>query len=454
MNNGVRLHTIRECLEGAVPGNMATCAADGTPNVTYLSQVEYVDDDHVACSYQFFNKTRQNILENSSARLLLIHPRTGGMYRLALEYLKTETEGPLFERMKAKLAGIASHSGMTGIFRLLGSDVYRVKEIEALPGDPLPLVAPRRSALTGLRRSSERLSACTDLEGLLDTTIAVLREHFDVRHAMVLMLDAAEGRLYTVASGGYAESGVGSEIRVGQGIIGVAARERSVIRIGHMANEYLYTRAIRQAAEAGGMSSLLEKEIPLPGLPESRSQLAVPIVACERLIGVLYVESPEDLRFGYDDEDALVTLGGQLGMAIHALQSATEAQTETASAVQDASEPSGMPVTVRHYREDNSIFLGQDYLIKGVAGSILWTLVRDFTETNRTEFTNRELRLDPRIGLPDVSDNLEARLVLLEKRLAEREACIRIEKTGRGRFRLRVMRPLELSEVTEAAAAR
>lgn len=202
------------------------------------------------------------------------------------------------------------------------------------------------------------------------------------------------------------------------------------------------------------MSSLLEKEIPLPGLPESRSQLAVPIVACERLIGVLYVESPEDLRFGYDDEDALVTLGGQLGMAIHALQTATEAQTETASAVQDASEPSGMPVTVRHYREDNSIFLGQDYLIKGVAGSILWTLVRDFTETNRTEFTNRELRLDPRIGLPDVSDNLEARLVLLEKRLAEREACIRIEKTGRGRFRLRVMRPLELSEVTEAAAAR
>ncbi len=89
---------------------------------------------------------------------------------------------------------------------------------------------------------------------------------------------------------------------------------------------------------------------------------------------------------------------------------------------------------------------GDDYLIKGVAGAIFRKLVADFSEQGRTEFTNRELRLDPRIRLPDVTDNLEARLILLVRRLAERGTDVRIEKTGRGRFRLAVERPLDLIE--------
>ena len=51
---------------------------------------------------------------------------------------------------------------------------------------------------------------------------------------MVLMLDAAAQRLYTVASRGYAASGVGSEIPFGHGVIGVAARKRTPIRISHV----------------------------------------------------------------------------------------------------------------------------------------------------------------------------------------------------------------------------
>jgi adenylate cyclase len=51
------------------------------------------------------------------------------------------------------------------------------------------------------------------------------------------------------------------------------------------------------------------------------------------------------------------------------------------------------------------------------------------------------------VKLPDLSDNLEARLILLARRLAERDAGIRIEKAGRGRLRLAVSRPLELVEV-------
>jgi adenylate cyclase len=460
----LKVDAIRECFEGVVPGIMATAAPDGTPNVSLLSQVHFVDRDHVALSYQFFNKTRQNILANPQATLIVTNPLTAVRYRLVLRFLRTETSGPLFESMKARLAGIASHTGMSGVFRLLGSDVYRVLEVHREPGAALPAPAPHCNRMVALRMCSERIAACADLEILLTDTLASLDEHFGIRHAMALMFDARRGTLYTVASRGYDASGVGSEIPLGQGVIGVAARERTPIRIGHMNSEYAYSRALRESAEHGGLAGALETEIPFPGLPESRSQMAVPILGCRQLQGVLYVESPQDLRFTHDDEDALVTLSSQIGLAMHVLQGAAE-EDETAGAREGAAAQGtkgtdgtavpalasrGAPLLVRHFPENDSVFLGDDYLIKGVAGSIFWTLVRDYAERNRTEFTNRELRLDPRIRLPDISDNLEARLILLGRRLAERNAGLRIEKTGRGRFSLCVSRPLTLADGARA----
>ena len=104
----------------------------------------------------------------------------------------------------------------------------------------------------------------------------------------------------------------------------------------------------------------------------------------------------------------------------------------------------------RNRRESSaagSVFIGDDYLIKGVAGAIFCKLLRDYAREQRSEFSNRELRLDASIRLPDVSDNLEARLILLSRRLAERCEFLKIEKTGRGRFRLAVARPFRLVEL-------
>ncbi len=437
------LDAIRPCLEGAIPGVIATCDRDGSPNVSYVSQVEYVDARHLALSFQFFNKTRSNVLVNPQVELLVIHPADGSIFRITAHYLRTETAGPLFERMKAKLAGIASHTGMSAVFSLRGADIYRLDQVIPVAAASHAPVPTGLNRLSALRRCVQQVAGSRDLDSLVECTLDGVVEHFGINHAMLLMLDAAGQRLYTVSSRGYDGSGAGAEIPLGEGVIGVAARMDTPIRINHATLEYAYVRGIREVM----IDPVLEREIALPGLADPGSQLAVPLSCGGQVLGVLFVESPDDMHFSWDDEDALVALAAQVAALARGFVAAADQPDEAAVDTGPVAAPDlspAAPLRVRHFEADGSVFLDDDYLIKGVAGAILWKLVREHVRDGRSEFSNRELRLDPDIGLPDVGDNLEARLVLLTRRLIDRNASVRLEKTGRGRFSLRLTRPLVL----------
>lgn len=429
------LDALRSSLDGAVPSVVATCATDGTPNVAYASQVHYVDSEHVALSYQFFSKTRENVLAHPYAQVQVVEPGSFRHFRLRLHYLRTETVGPLFEYMKAQLAGIAAQTGMDKVFVLRGADIYRVLDIEAV--DPeLPPAPPLPDALLRLRRALDLLGDVADLSELADRALVALRPHFGIHHALLLMLDETGDALYTLASLGYPDSGIGAEVKLGEGIIGVAAREKIPVRINYRTGDYSYQTAIR-AAHPG------EAHIPLPVLAEPHSQIAVPLIRGKRLVGVLYAESEHDTCFSHADEDALVVYARHL--ATLAGQVPCEADDAEPARTDGHSRPSGPPLRIRYFPADHSIFIDNDYLIKGVAGSILWTLLNEHAASGRLDFCNRELRRDPRLPLPDFGDNLETRLILLQRRLTERCPAIALEKTGRGRFRLVLSRPLTLS---------
>ncbi|HVL57687.1 MAG TPA: GAF domain-containing protein [Burkholderiaceae bacterium] len=457
MNGGesLSLRDVRRMLEGIVPPALCTVSPEREPHVNYLSQAEYVDEQHIALSFQFFNRTRANVLATGRAALGVDDPYTGAGVVMQLEYLRTETGGPIFERMRAKLASIASQTGMENVFRLRGADIYRVLSLRRVPGrNELAAAEPRCDVAAGARAVSERLAGCVELGQLLDAAMQGLRELLRIDHAMLLLLDAQHHHFVTIASIGYEVSGIGAEIPVDEGLAGVAAREGVPIRVGHMTTMYAYGRAIRRSAIDQGMHDLVDPEIPLPGLSEPRSQLAVPLRARGRTIGVLLVESTHDQFFSYDDEDALTVLCGQLALSLLVLQQ-DERRPATRSSRGDiaapraearAALPAGRPLRVRFFRRDGSVFLDHDYLIKGVAGAIFWKLANEFVHAGRSEFTNRELRLSPELRLPEIQDNLEVRLLLLQRRLAERGSAVRIHRLGRGRLRLQADRPLVLEE--------
>jgi len=126
---------IRTVLDNGVPALMATCSADGTPNVTVISQVYYVDDSHVALSFQFFNKTIRNVRENPRAWAGLTDFFEQVDWMLDLEFERSETDGPIFDAMDMKIEAIASATGMSGIFKLRAADIYRVLAVERRPYD-------------------------------------------------------------------------------------------------------------------------------------------------------------------------------------------------------------------------------------------------------------------------------------------------------------------------------
>lgn len=447
MTEPVALESIIGCFGGVIPAPFATCSPEGVPNVTYMSIVQYVDADRVALSRQFFNKTRANLDANPYGQVRVVDPETLAQYELDLEFLHSESQGPTFEAMRAGLDAVASQTGMAGVFRLRGVDIHRVLRCAEVGPPVEPPRRPRRDPLVPLDELTRRLAACAEYEEATGVALAGLEDLFDFPLATLLVRDFALDRLFAVASNGYATSSAGAEVALGEGVIGTAAASAQVVCVPNLARTKVMQSAVRTQLEAG--PGTVGAEIPLPGLAAAQSIAAVPMEVRGEVVGVLYLESERAGRFGPHNQRLLRILGRHLAAALSGLGAAAEASAAATAAPGPPPSAAGGedPIVVTYYQADDSVFVGDAYLIKGAAGRILWKMLGEHAASGRTEFTNRELRLDESLGLPAGADNLEARLLVLRKRLGSGELPIGLERVGRGRLALRAERPLRLAEV-------
>jgi predicted pyridoxine 5'-phosphate oxidase superfamily flavin-nucleotide-binding protein len=435
----VRLRDLHTCFEGVIPSIIATASQDGVPNISYLSHVALVDDEHVALSDQFFSKTAANIRANNNAAVILVDPRDGSQYRLSVVFVRSLDGGPLYESMAAELRASSAQVGMADVMRLRGVDIYRVASADAIPspGAAVATASPATSLyLAAAATLSGRISEASEIDAIVDAVLDGLRDSFGCANSMLLLKYPAGERLVTVGSRGYSWTGIGSEVAIGEAIIGTAAAERRTIRISDMSRIRRFGNAIRASAVDENQT----RTIALPSIADAMSQMALPMIAGGVLRGVLFLESRERLAFPKDVEMALSILASNAAAAL-ALADNTGANEQSLVTSQGNGALAGRPFSVIHHLLDDSVFIDGEYLIKGVSGRLLVHLLGLHLREGRADFTNREMRLSDELRLPDFKDNLETRLLLLRRRLEEKAAPIRLLKTGRGKLRLEIAGP-------------
>jgi adenylate cyclase len=438
----VELESIRSCLQPGVPAPVATCAPDGTPHISYIHQVQYLDPERVGTSRQVFNRALESLPASSYAQALIVCIATGEQYRLDLQYLHTDTRGEAFEAMRAAVDAIGSQVGPT--FRLRGLDVHRVLRCSHIPRErSSPAVA--QDPLVPLDELARRLQHCTSYDETARELLDALDDLFEIPYGLVFTMDAGAG-LLAAAGSGPGRSIVGTRLEMGPGLVGTAARRRRPVVSANLQRARALTTHL---SGNGDRSAALEN--PLPGLPGARNAAAIPLLVGEQLHGVLYLESTLPGAFSGRAERLLHIIGTHAAVALVARTAPA-----TPSVVGPRRpEPSSRPaLQLVYYQADDTVLCDSAYIVKGAPGRILWAMLNSHVDSGRSQFTNRELRLNESIGLPAGNDNLEARLLVLRRRLASIDCGITLKRQGRGRLELRLERPAELTVVPTTGAMR
>ena len=119
---------LRALFEVAVIG-VATCSADGIPNVIAISDARILDDDTIAISNQFMNKTAKNLAENPRISVLLIDFPGIRTVQLRGRLERMEDSGPIFEEMSRRIDAIDTEFNLGGLFKLRAAGIVKIHEI-------------------------------------------------------------------------------------------------------------------------------------------------------------------------------------------------------------------------------------------------------------------------------------------------------------------------------------
>ena len=177
-------------------------------------------------------------------------------------------------------------------------------------------LAKRTNDVRIIQQISTEITSTLDLGEVLEIVLGAMERVLGFRHSMLLLAEPAGDALVVAATRGYAQPAATARIRIGEGVIGVVAERRIPMRVGNVGASLRYLQAIRAACRRRGRRPPETTWSTLPGLPDVQSQLALPLLVKDRLVGVLAVESPKPNAFDELDEVLLRIVSNQAATAI------------------------------------------------------------------------------------------------------------------------------------------
>ena len=276
-------HIVDRCLE-----------AENSPFSTVVyheEQAIWVSD--VATDERLFEEGRKLLLENSIAAMLALPILVGdsvvGM--VAFDWRK---------HVELSYEQIALYQVMVNQISTAVENARRVARQQEALQEALDRRA--REVATSIE-VGQAISAAPELGELFDRVVTLIKERFGYYHAQVYQIDPQQNELDLAA--GYGEPGRimrerGHRIPLGKGLTGTAAVTGEPVRVDDVSRQ--------------------ENWLPNPLLPDTRSELAVPIKLGERVLGVLDVQSDELAGCTEDDELLMLGLCGQIAVSIHNAQ--------------------------------------------------------------------------------------------------------------------------------------
>lgn len=129
----------------------------------------------------------------------------------------------------------------------------------------------------------------------LEEFVNIITTEFDCSNSSILLLNASATVLEMKAHKGYTEC---IDVPVEQGITGYAARTREIVYVPDVTKDDRY----------------------IPGTPDCMSELAIPLIVSNRVLGVLDIECPAERSLSPYDIDLLRTIAAQAAVAIAHIQ--------------------------------------------------------------------------------------------------------------------------------------
>ena len=192
----------------------------------------------------------------------------------------------------------------------LESQEKLINQLNDTKGDLELLVGHQVTELKAAAQIAREAANIRNLEELLEKTVNLISDKFDFYHAGIFLLDDAEQyAVLQAASSDGGQSMLARHHKLKIGKVGI---------VGHVADN----GEPRIALDVGTDAVYFDN----PDLPQTRSEMSLPLKVREKVIGVLDIQSIEANAFTQEDISIMQTLADQIALAIDNARLLTESQ--------------------------------------------------------------------------------------------------------------------------------